>query len=111
MKVEQKKAGRVLVLAPEGRLDSSTAKAFEESIVGCIDSGESQVVVDFQRLDYISSAGLRVILMAAKKLKGQGGRIALSSLNQNIREVFDISGFSSILDIHPSQDAAVQSLS
>ena len=69
-----------------------------------------QLLVDFSSLQYISSAGLRSILLAAKKLKSKGGRFALCSLSAAIKEVFDVSGFSSILDIHAGQDQGVAAL-
>ena len=98
MNIVEAQEGGVLVLSPQGRLDSNTAKLFEA------------ILVDFGQLDYISSAGLRVILMGAKKLKTLGGRFALSSLSENIKEVFDISGFSTILEIHPDRPTALAAM-
>ena len=110
MDIGEAKTGDVLVLTPVGRLDSDTAKTFEGKLFQLIDGGAGKVLVDFSSLQYISSAGLRSILLAAKKLKSKGGRFALCSLSAAIKEVFDVSGFSSILDIHAGQDQGVAAL-
>lgn len=100
----------VCELRPHGRIDSATGPAFEKDVLGQIDSGERRLLLDFTELVYISSAGLRVVLLAAKRMKMAGGKLALCSLNPQIAEVFEISGFSRILDIHPSRDAALSTL-
>jgi anti-sigma B factor antagonist len=109
MEIAEQKKGSVVVLALTGRLDAGTAGKLEEKLVGLIDAGNRSFVLDFMSLDYISSAGLRVLLMAAKKLKSLNGRIVLSSLKAHIREVFDIAGFSAIFPTYDQQDAAVGS--
>ncbi len=92
---------------PKGRLDSASGPAFEKDLLGRIESGRLRMLLDFGELQYISSAGLRIVLLAAKKMKSAGGKMALCSLNPQIAEVFEISGFSNILDIHSSRDAAL----
>jgi anti-anti-sigma factor len=104
-------ADDISVVRPEGRLDSVTSAPFERSLLANIDSGTRRLMIDFSGLDYISSAGLRSVLVAAKRIRAAGGRMSLCSLNRQIAEVFDISGFSAILDIQPSYDAAVARLS
>src|SRR5271170_6176919 len=104
-------ANDISVVSPQGRLDSVTSRNFERDLLENIDSGATRLLIDFSKLDYISSAGLRSVLLAAKRIRASGGRMALCSLNREIAEVFDISGFSSILDIQPSYDAAVTRLS
>jgi stage II sporulation protein AA (anti-sigma F factor antagonist) len=103
-------ANDISVVRPQGRLDSVTSADFERDLLRNIDSGATRVLIDFSKLDYISSAGLRSVLLAAKRIRACGGRMSLCSLNRQIAEVFDISGFSSILDIQPSYDAAVARL-
>lgn len=107
MEVTERRDGEVTVLELVGKLDSNTAKGFEERLMGLIDKGNSRLVLDFGRLDYISSAGLRVLLMAAKRLKAASGRMALCGMSEHIREVFEISGFSSIFAIHGTQQESV----
>jgi stage II sporulation protein AA (anti-sigma F factor antagonist) len=104
-------ANDISVVSPQGRLDSVTSANFERDLLEYIESGGTRLLIDFSKLDYISSAGLRSVLLAAKRIRASGGRMSLCSLNHQIAEVFDISGFSSILDIQPSYDAAVTRLS
>ena len=99
-------ADEIYTSHPKGRLDSAACPAFETEIVGCLNAGSQRLLFDFSELDYISSAGLRVVLMAAKRLKESGGKMALCSLNEMIKEVFEVSGFDRILDIEPNADSA-----
>ena len=73
-------------------------------------SGERHVVIDLAQLDYISSAGLRVIVLAGKRLSAANGKMALCSLKDRVREVFDIAGLSSIFSIYGSHDDATRGL-
>jgi stage II sporulation protein AA (anti-sigma F factor antagonist) len=101
----------ISVVCPQGRLDSVTSTNFERDLLKNIDSGATRLLIDFSKLDYISSAGLRSVLLAAKRIRASGGRMSLCSLNRQIAEVFDLSGFSSVLDIQSSYDEAVTRLS
>jgi len=103
-------ANDICILRPQGRLDSESAPAFSEDMSVLIAGGADKLLLDMASLDYISSAGLRVILQAAKQIKGKGGRLALCAMNDQIREVFEISGFAGILDIAPSHDEAITRL-
>ncbi|CDH46013.1 MAG: STAS domain-containing protein [Candidatus Competibacteraceae bacterium] len=109
MEIQQQQQGHVIVLGPVGRLDSLSCREFETRLLAALDQSES-VVVDCTALDYISSAGLRALLVAAKRNRTSGGRLALAVLRDSIREVFDISGFTAIFAIHPTVAAAVASL-
>ncbi|HEY1736558.1 MAG TPA: STAS domain-containing protein [Methylovirgula sp.] len=100
----------VCEVRPKGRLDSASGPAFEKDLLAQIEGGRHRMLLDFSDLQYISSAGLRIVLLAAKKMKSAGGKMALCALNPQIAEVFEISGFSNILDIHPSRDAALKVL-
>jgi anti-anti-sigma factor len=101
----------VCEVRPHGRIDSATGPAFERDVLQQIEGGHRRLLLDFVDLVYISSAGLRIVLLAAKRMKSAGGRLVLCSLNPQINEVFEISGFSRILDILPSRDAALSILS
>jgi anti-sigma B factor antagonist len=90
-----------------GRIDSTTSKELETKLIPLINSGVRKLVVDCGKVDFISSAGLRVLLLAAKKLKQAQGKIALCCMKDTIKEVFDISGFSSIIPIFPARDEAL----
>ena len=109
MEITERKKGTVVLLTLTGRLDASTSPKLEERMLALIDGGEKQILFNLEHLDYISSAGLRVLLMAAKKLKGVNGKIVLSSLKDQIREVFEIAGFSAIFPIFDSEDNALKS--
>lgn len=98
-------------VCPSGRIDSVTGPAFERDILQQIESGQRRLLLNFGDLLYISSAGLRIVLLAAKRMKNSGGQLVLCSLNPQIAEVFEISGFSRILEILPSRDQAVSVLS
>lgn len=97
-------------MRPKGRIDSATGPAFEQDVLRQIDEGNRRMLLDFADLVYISSAGLRIVLLAAKRIKTAGGKLALCSLNPQIAEVFEISGFSRILDIQPTREAALANL-
>jgi anti-anti-sigma factor len=99
------------LLKPAGRIDSGNAAAFEAQLVQAVGTGGSGVVVDMAQLTYISSAGLRSLLVAAKRARPAGGRIILATMSPHIREVFDLSGFSSLFEIHADATAAVAALS
>lgn len=110
MDIHEQRQNEVIILGPVGRLDSLSCREFESRLLAALnDSGA--IVVDCGALEYISSAGLRVLLVAAKQSRASGGRLALAALRDNPREVFDISGFSAIFAIHPTVEAAVASLS
>jgi anti-anti-sigma factor len=107
MQAVTERQGDTLVIAPAGRLDSNSAPEFERELNGHVARGERRVVLDLTQLDYISSAGLRVVLMLVKQLKAQNGRAVLCGMKPAIKEVFDISGFSKILQIVPSRGEAL----
>ena len=102
MQVDQRRDGDVLTIALNGRLDGQSSAEFEPTLLTTLADGSGRVVIDCGELAYVSSAGLRVLLMAAKQMRQGGGRLALSGLNETVRQVFDVSGFSSLFEIHGS---------
>ena len=104
--IETKQADKQ-IFKLKGRLDSKTSPEFEKKIFDAIDSGSTNMVVDFEDLDYISSAGLRVILKATKNLKRSEGSFVLCSMKDYVKEVFEISGFDTFLPIVPTLDDAM----
>src|SRR5262245_49528763 len=110
MDISEDKKADALIVGLEGRLDATTAKMFEDKILGVIKSGAQRLVVDLSQLEYISSSGLRVFLLAVKRLQATDGKIVLCGLQDNGRQVFDLAGFSSILSIFGSRDEAIQGL-
>ena len=89
--------GTTLEVALEGRLDTMTAPELEAELIGSMEGAES-LVLDFSKLDYISSAGLRVLLAAHKAMNAKGG-MKVTHVNEIVREVFEVTGFSDILTI------------
>lgn len=108
MQVSVRTANGVTVVALAGNLDSNTSQEAQQAFDAVLAAGTKKVAVDFTALDYISSAGLRVLLGAAKKLRAAGGALHLFGLNQSVREVFDISGFSTILAVFTTEAEALK---
>ena len=107
MEIQKKKEKETVVVSVKGRLDAVSSPEFEKELAALMAEGESIFVLDFGGLDYISSAGLRSILAATKKLKEKKGKLLLASLKEVVKEVFDISGFSAIIPIHDTVEAAL----
>ena len=97
MNIEKKLEGTTLTIALEGRLDTTTSPDLEETLGASLD-GVTALVFDFTQLDYLSSAGLRVLLSAQKRMNKQGS-MKLVHVNDAVKEVFDITGFADFLTI------------
>ena len=97
MTIEKTMNGTVAILKIIGRLDTTTAPELEATIDGCV-AGIKELVLDCTALEYVSSAGLRVILKAQKLMNAQG-KMKLTNVNETVMEVFDITGFTDILTI------------
>jgi anti-anti-sigma factor len=110
MEIAEEKRSGVLVLAPIGRLDTNTSGSLESRLLRALAEGEASLTVDLERIDYVSSAGLRVLLMIAKRLRPPAGRLVLCGLTPAVRQTFDLAGFSALFAIEPSRDAAVAAL-
>jgi len=110
MQITEDKKGDVVVLALSGKLDATTSKTFQDKLLADINSGDRRFVVDLSQVEYVSSSGLRVFLLASKRLNSSDGKIVLCSLKDHVRQVFDLAGFSSILSICSSRDEAFKSL-
>ena len=111
MEITQEKNGNINIIKVKGRLDASTSSKLEEALDGYTGQDKVRVLVDCQELDYISSAGLRVLLSAAKDFQKHSGKICLATLNANVKQVFEISGFTSIFPIYASTEEAVTDMS
>jgi anti-sigma B factor antagonist len=107
MNVQIEDLGEVTCVRPEGRLDFGAAASFQESIERLF-AGQSPpaVIIDGSALEYVSSAGLRAVLLAAKAAQRAGSAFALCALQPAVREVFALSGFSQIMAIHPDLETA-----
>ena len=111
MDMVDKKLDNVNVLSLSGRLDAYSATEVEKKLDSLIESGQNRLVVNLEKLEYISSSGLRVFLSALKKSKKGQGDIKLACMKPFIKEVFDIAGFSQLFNIFDTQEAAVSGFS
>jgi anti-anti-sigma factor len=98
MTITKTKDGDTLVLALEGRLDTTTAPQLQEALIPEFDQ-EKKIRLDFKELAYVSSAGLRVLLMGEKTAQGKGGVMTLVNVSSEILEVFEMTGFSDVLHV------------
>lgn len=105
MEIKLETFGEATVVIPVARVDSATAKAFEAKVLQVVNAGGPRVILDFSELDYISSAGLRVVLVGAKMTRAPR-KFVLCGMKPHIREVFDVSGFAKILSIQPDRVTA-----
>lgn len=107
MTIIQEEKDGIMELSISGRLDAVSAVEADKDFSSVIDAGHERLLVNLTSLDYISSAGLRVLLVVAKRIQQNGGKLVLCSLSSNVQEVFEISGFSSIFSIFPTNEEAV----
>jgi len=111
MKIIEENQDGINIYKLNGHLDSNTSLGFENKLIQAIDGGSKSMIIDFKNLDYISSAGLRVILKATKALKREDGKIMLCDMQDYVKEVFEISGFDSLLPIVGSMGDALDAFS
>ena len=97
-----------LVVAPQGRVDHRSAAELEGALAPWLEAGRvHSLVIDLSGVDYISSVGLRVLMIAAKKMREQQARLAVAALRSVVAEIFAISRFDRILEVHTTLDAAL----
>ena len=100
----------VLIVKLEGRLDGSNSTSVEQELRSLIEGGEQKLLLDLTSLDYVSSAGLRVFLVAAKHIRSIRGGFALCAMKDPVREIFEISGFLEMMPAFSNQSEALKSL-
>lgn len=98
LSIEKTAENGKLLLALEGRLDTVTSQELERELIGSME-GVGELTLDFEKLDHLSSAGLRVLLIAQKTMAGKGGRMKVVHVNDVIMDIFETTGFSDILVI------------
>jgi len=111
MDIQTTKETNATVVKVTGRLDAVTAPEYEKKMLELVNSGNIRFVVDFQSLDYISSAGLRALLVIAKQLKAKSGQVRFANVSGTVKEVFNISGFGSIFQMDETVAAALAAIS
>ena len=107
MNISESKQGNVTILKAQGKLDATSSPELDKRLTSLVESGTRQIALDLAGLDYVSSAGLRVFLSAAKRLKQAQGKLALANLSAQVQQIFDIAGFESILPVFKTVNKAV----
>ncbi len=110
MDIEEARNDRTLLLTPKGHLDSRSADSFQASVLHHIENGEKSILLDFSMIDYMSSAGLRALLIVARKQKENGGQLAICSMKEEVLKVVCVSGLDSIVAIYADEEKALQKL-
>ena len=108
MEITNRDEGEVKVVELEGNIDTNTSPTVQDHLTVLINKGSSKILINFEKINYISSAGLRVLLATAKQLRAKQGDLRLCNLSQNVHDVFEISGFSSILSVHGTEAEALE---
>lgn len=98
MTIETERIEETLILRPDGRLDTNTAPQLQEVFDGMLE-GVKELQIDMEKLEYVTSAGLRVLLATMKKMKAGGGSMTVYHVNDAVMEVFNITGFKRYMDI------------
>ncbi|MBN2687010.1 MAG: STAS domain-containing protein [Deltaproteobacteria bacterium] len=107
MDIQFSKLNDTTVASVKGRIDASTAPVFEKAFADMMDKGETVFLFDCSELEYISSAGLRIILAAARKLNDRDGKMMFAELRGTVKDVFRISGFGTIFKLYETRDEAL----
>lgn len=110
MTITQTTSNGITVLAPSGRIDTNTSATLDAAVREVVDAGARALVVDFAGVEYISSAGLRVLLVLAKRMRELQGRLVLCGMGQPVRQVFQLAGFVPLFTIVDSRDTALTRL-
>jgi anti-sigma B factor antagonist len=114
MRLDQRHYGDALVLSPVGRLDHDSSEGLrtelEPLLEGAVREGRS-IVLDLSALEYVSSAGLRCFSLAAKQARAEGGKIVVAAMTPLVAEIFQISRFNMLFEIHPGVREALAAVS
>lgn len=107
MDLREGSVGGVTILDVVGRVDSTTAPVLQERLKSVMTAPQTKVLIDFTRLDYISSAGFRVLLLAAKRAEETGGHFILCGLSGKVRQLFELGGFLDLFSISASREDVI----
>jgi anti-anti-sigma factor len=110
MNVKVESSQDYTLVTVDGRIDTTNAKEFENAMMEVLGSGSKNIILDCSGLKYISSSGLRVFLIVLKKMKADKGQFFVCSLQPGIKEIFDISGFSTIFSLYPDKETSIIAL-
>jgi anti-sigma B factor antagonist len=110
MEISQREENGVVFLSFKGRLDGTSAPEAEQTVRNILENENTRLLFDLELLEYLSSAGLRVVLGAAKEMKRRDGKFVLCALNAYVKEVFEVSGFGAIIPIAESVEAGLKEI-
>jgi anti-anti-sigma factor len=107
MEISEQREGDIVILSPVGRVDNDTSPRFQTKLLACVGSAATTVLIDFSGVEYISSAGLRALMMASKQSKATDGRLAAARLTPMVKEIFAISRFSLVVQVFETTAEAI----
>jgi anti-sigma B factor antagonist len=108
MEINEQKTDHCVIIGITGRLDTTNYSMLEKKLMELIDSHHDKILIECTKMDYVSSSGLRILLMALKKITLAKGKFVLCGLQENIREIFEISGFTNIFEIYTTREEALK---
>jgi anti-anti-sigma factor len=108
MELIEEKTEKCIIVGICGRLDTTNYNILEKRLMDLIETRQDKILVECSKMDYVSSSGLRILLMALKKITLVKGKFVLCGLQENIREIFEISGFTSIFEIYADKEEALK---
>jgi anti-anti-sigma factor len=110
MEIRDERIGDTWVVTARGRLDGNASADFADHVGGLIENPHPKLLIDFTGVDFVTSAGVRAVLLLGKKIKSAGGSFAVCSVRDSVREVLDVSGSTSMLSIHPARADAIAAM-
>ena len=110
MELLEQKMEEITLIGITGRLDTTNYGILEKRLITLIDEGAKKIIIDCTNMDYISSSGLRIFLMGLKKVKLSDGNFVLFGLQDTIREIFEIAGFTTIFEIYRTKEEAIKAV-
>jgi anti-anti-sigma factor len=110
MEISKLEVDGKVVLGVRGRIDATTAELFKQALLGTVGDQPVRLVIDFAEVQFISSIGLRMLVVVAKRVVAVRGKLLFCGMNGPVRQVFDLAGFASVAPLLPSREAALASL-
>ncbi len=110
MEIKTRKESKAMIVTPNGRMDAISSPEVEKTVVDIISKGEKFIILNMENIDYISSAGLRVVLTIAKNSKTAGGEAYITGLRPSVEEIFKLTGFQNLLKIFANDEEALSKL-
>lgn len=110
MEIKKAEQHDIVVLELHGRLDTATATALEHEFTQLVAGSRTKIVVDFAEVVFMSSSGLRTLLLAGRQIKNIGGKIVLCALQEQVKNVFEVAGFSMLFEAFATKAQAIEAL-